>query len=150
MGWTLGPAHVIKAMGNVQSQQIGCPSSVGQYAALAALEGGQECVEPMRREYEARRDLVCKRLSAMPGIRHRVPEGAFYLFFNVSPHFGRALAGRKVTDSNSFCLAALEGPHVNLVTGAAFGADGYVRMSYATSREQINGGLDRLEQWLRT
>jgi aspartate aminotransferase len=150
MGWTLGPAHVIKAMGNVQSQQIGCPSSVGQYAALAALESGQECVEPMRREYEARRDLVCKRLAAIPGIRHRVPEGAFYLFFDVSAHFGRTLGGRKVTDSNSFCLAALEGAHVNLVTGAAFGADGYVRMSFATSREQINGGLDRLEQWLRT
>jgi aspartate aminotransferase len=150
MGWTLGPAHVLKAMGNVQSQEIGCPSSVGQYATLAALEGEQDCVEKMRREYESRRDLVCQRLSAMPGIRYRVPEGAFYLFFDVSAHFGRTLTGRKVTDSNSFCLAALECAHVNLVTGAAFGADGFVRLSYAASRDQLSGGLDRLEQWLRS
>jgi aspartate aminotransferase len=150
MGWTLGPTHVIKAMGNVQSQEIGCPCSVSQYAALAALEGEQDCVEKMRREYEARRDLVCQRLNAMPGIRYRVPEGAFYLFFDVSSHFGRTITGRQVTDSNSFCLAALECAHVNLVTGAAFGADGFVRLSYAASRDQLNGGLDRLEQWLRS
>jgi aspartate aminotransferase len=150
MGWTLGPAHVIKAMGNVQSQETGCPSSIGQYAALAALEGEQECVEKMRREYEARSDLVCQRLSAVPGIRCRVPEGAFYLFFDVSAHFGRTIGGRKLTDSNSFCLAALEGAHVNLVTGTAFGAEGYVRLSYAASREQLHGGLDRLEHWLKS
>src|SRR5438477_3310192 len=80
MGWTVGPAHVIRAMGNVQSQQTGCPSSISQYAALEALEGVQECVEKMRREFEARRDLVCKRLAALPGVRCRVPEGAFYAF----------------------------------------------------------------------
>ncbi len=69
MGWTAGAGAVIKAMGNVQSQQTGCPCSVSQYAALAALEGDQECVEKMRREFEARRDLVCRRLAAMPGIQ---------------------------------------------------------------------------------
>jgi aspartate aminotransferase len=149
MGWALGPANVIKAMGNVQSQMTGCPSSVSQAAALAALEGDQGCVEAMRRDFEARRDLVCRRLAAMPGVRCRVPEGAFYAFFDVSQHFGRTLGGRKVTDSSSFCAAALETAHVNLVPGSAFGAEGYVRLSYATSREQLNGGLDRLEAWLR-
>jgi aspartate aminotransferase len=149
MGWALGPVQVIKAMGNVQSQQTGCPCSVSQYAALAAIEGDQECVERMRREFEARRDLVCARLKKMPGIKSFVPQGAFYTFFDVSAHFGRTLAGRPVADSLSFCQAALEAAHVNVVAGAAFGAEGYVRLSYAASREQLQGGLDRLEQFLR-
>ena len=149
MGWSLGPVPLIKAMGNVQSQETGCPSSISQYAALAALEGDQGCVAKMRGEFQARRDLVCGRLSAMPGIRCPSPGGAFYAFFDVSSHFGRTLAGKKVIDSTSFCQVALESAHVNLVTGAAFGAEGYVRLSFAASREQINGGLDRLEALLK-
>src|SRR5439155_16406433 len=136
MGWTLGPAHVIKAMGNIQSQQTGCPCSISQYAALAALEGEQDCVERMRREFEARRDLVCGRLSAMPGVRCPLPGCAFYAFFDVSAYFGRSLGGHPrsgergyVTDSASFCRAALEAAHVNLVPGSAFGAEDYVRLS---------------------
>lgn len=148
IGWAVGPANVIKAMGNVQSQETSSPSSISQAAAVAALNGEQECVEKMRKEFEARRDLVCKRLSAMPGVICPVPGGAFYAFFNVEKHFGRTLAGKKVTDSATFCQVALENAHVNLVQGSAFGAEGYVRMSYATSREQINGGLDRLEKLL--
>ncbi len=149
MGWALGPVQVIKAMGNIQSQQTGCPCSVSQYAALAAIEGDQECVERMRREFEARRDLVCARLKKIPGVKSFVPQGAFYAFFDVSAHFGRTLGGRSVTDSISFCQAALECAHVNVVAGAAFGAEGYVRLSYAASREQLQAGLDRLEQFLR-
>ena len=77
-----------------------------------------------------------------------MPEGAFYAFFNVAAHFGRTLGGRKVTDSTSFCTAALEVGHVNLVPGAAFGAEGYVRLSFAASRDTLTAGLDRLEQFL--
>jgi aspartate aminotransferase len=149
IGWAVGPLHVIKAMGNVQSQETSCPSSISQYAAVAAIEGDQDCVEKMRREFEARRDLVCKRLAGMPNLRCPVPGGAFYAFFNVSAHFGRTLGGKKVTNSASFCQAALETAHVNLVPGSAFGAEGYVRLSFAASREQLTGGLDRLEQFLR-
>jgi aspartate aminotransferase len=149
IGWALGPLHVIKAMGNVQSQETSSPSSISQYAALAALEGDQECVEKMRREFEARRDLVCRRLAALPNVRCPTPGGAFYAFFNVSAHFGRTLGGKKVVDSAGFCQAALESAHVNLVPGSAFGAEGYVRLSFATSRDQINGGLDRLEELLK-
>ena len=98
---------------------------------------------------EARRELVCRRLAALPGVRCPLPGGAFYAFFDVSAHFGRTLGGRKVTDAATFCQAALEHAHVNLVTGAAFGAEGFVRLSFATSREQINGGLDRLEEFLK-
>lgn len=149
IGWTVGPANVIKAMGNMQSQETGNPPSISQYAAVAALEGDQDCVEKMRREFEARRDLVCRRLASLPGITCLTPGGAFYAFFNISAHFGRTLAGRKVTDSTSFCQVALESAHVNLVPGAAFGAEGYARLSFATSREQLNGGLDQMEKLLR-
>jgi aspartate aminotransferase len=149
MGWALGPLPVIKAMGNVQSQQTSCPSSISQCAALAALQGDQQCVETMRREFEARRDLVCRRLSAMPAIDCPVPGGAFYAFFNVSAHSGRTLGGHKVTDSAGFCQAALEAAHVNLVPGSAFAAEGFVRLSFAASREQLTGGLDQLEKFLR-
>src|SRR4029077_14394557 len=75
MGWSIGPLHVIKAMGNVQSQETSNPSSVSQYAAVAALEGDQKCVEEMRKEFEARRDLVHKRLNELPGIRCPFPTG---------------------------------------------------------------------------
>jgi aspartate aminotransferase len=149
IGWALGPGHVIKAMGNVQSQQTSCPSSVSQCAAVAALEGDQKCVEEMRRQFAARRDLVCQRLQKLPGVHFRPPDGAFYAFFSVADHFGRTLGGKKVTDSASFCAVALESAHVNLVPGSAFGAEGFVRLSFATSREQLNGGLDKLEQLLK-
>jgi len=149
MGWACGPAPVIKAMGNVQSQQTGCPCSISQAAVIAALEGEQGCVEQMRKEFEARRDLVCDRLAKMPGVRVFRPDGAFYAFFDVSAHFGKTLGDRAVSDSSSFCLAALESAHVNVVPGSAFGAEGFARLSFAASREQLQGGLDRLEALLR-
>ena len=149
IGWAAGPLSLIKAMGNVQSQETSCPCSVSQAAAIAALDGDQSCVEEMRVEFQARRDLVCGLLAKLPGVKSFVPDGAFYAFFDVSSHFGRTLGGKEITDSASFCLAALDSAQVNLVPGAAFGAEGYVRLSYATSREQIRGGLERLEKFLR-
>jgi len=150
MGWAVGPWPIIRAMGNVQSQETGCPSSITQYAALAALQGDQSCVEKMRQEFEARRDLVCRRLAAMPGVNCPIPGGAFYAFFNISAHFGKNLGGgKKISDSASFCQAALESAYVNMVPGSAFGAEGYVRLSFAASREQLTGGLDRLEAFLK-
>jgi aspartate aminotransferase len=149
MGWAVGPVHVVKAMTNVQSQETSNPSSVSQYAALAALEGDQACVETMRREFEARRDLVCRRVAELPGVCCARPDGAFYAFLDVSAHFGKARSGRKVADSVSFCQAALEVAHVNLVPGAAFGTEGFARMSFATSRAMIEGGLDRLAKFLK-
>lgn len=149
IGWSVGPAHVIKAMSNMQSQETSCPSSVAQYAAVVALDGDQACVETMRQEFAARRELVCGRLAKMPGIVCPVPGGAFYAFFDVSAYFGKTLSGRKVTDSASFCQAALEAAHVNFVPGVAFGAEGFVRLSFASSREQLSGGLDQLERLLK-
>jgi aspartate aminotransferase len=149
MGWTIGPVSVIRAMGDIQSQETSSPSSISQYATMAALRGDQACVEQMRKEFEVRRDLVVKRLSAMPGLRCPVPEGAFYAFFDVSAYFGRKCGGVEVTDSASFCRALLEVAHVGVVPGSAFGAEGYVRLSFAASLDELNGGLDRLEQFLK-
>jgi aspartate aminotransferase len=149
MGWCVGPVPVIKAMANIQSQETSSPSSISQYAALAALEGDQDCVEKMRREFEARRDLVCGLVAALPSVSCVKPQGAFYAFLDISQHLGRTLGGRRVTDSAGFCQAALEVAHVNLVPGTAFGAEGYARMSFATMREQIKAGLDRLGDFLK-
>ena len=149
IGWAIGPTHVVKAMDTVQSQETSCPSSVSQLATIAALDGDQACVGEMRAEFAKRRDLVVKRLNELPGIRCPMPDGAFYAFFNVSSWFGKTLAGRPIADSASFCAVALEVAHVNLVQGSAFGAEGYARLSFATSVEQINKGMDRLGALLR-
>jgi aspartate aminotransferase len=150
MGWAVAPAAVVKAMDTVQSQQTSCPSSVSQAALIAALDGPQECVAEMRTEFAARRELTVSLLRQMPGVKLPVPDGAFYAFFDVSAHFGKTFGDKRVTDSVSFCTALLEQAHVNLVPGVAFGAEGFVRMSFATSREVIQDGLDRLRTWLGT
>ena len=149
MGWTVAPKAIVDAMGNIQSQETSCASSVSQYALLAALTGPQDCVAQMRAEFAKRRELVSRWLEKMPGIGYLKPDGAFYAFFDVSAHFGKPLAGGPVNDSAGFCRAALEVANVNLVQGSAFGCEGFVRMSFATSAEQIEGGLSRLDQWLR-
>ena len=137
-------------MGNIQSQETSCPSSISQAALIAALTGPQDCVAQMRREFAKRRDLVCGRLAKIPGVTFPRPDGAFYVFFDVSAFFGTPLAGGPVANSAEFCRACLEQAHVNFVQGSAFGCEGFVRMSFATSREVIEGGLARLKEWLGT
>jgi aspartate aminotransferase len=148
MGWAVAPAAVVKAMDTIQSQETSCPSSVSQAALVAALSGPQECVAEMRKEFAARRELTLSLLAAIPGVKLPAPGGAFYAFFDVSPYFGKTFGGTKVTDSLSFCNALLEQAHVNLVPGVAFGAEGFVRMSFATNRATIEAGLAKLKEWL--
>ncbi len=152
IGWTVGPAAVIKAMDNLQSQETSNPCSISQYAAVAAIDGPQDSVEAMRVEFEKRRHYVVNRFNAMRekyGITFAEPGGAFYVFFNVRSRFGHPLGGgRVVHNATDFCTALLEEAHVALVTGDAFGAEGYVRLSFATSIELLREGLDRLEVFL--
>lgn len=150
MGWAIAPAAVVKAMDTIQSQETSCPSSVSQAALIAALNGPQECVAEMRAEFAARRELTCGLLQQIPGVKLPVPDGAFYAFFDVSAYFGKTFKGTAVTDSLTFCNALLEQAHVNLVPGVAFGADNFVRMSFATSREAIETGIAKLKDWLAT
>ncbi len=148
MGWAVAPVPVVKAMDNVQSQETSCPSSVSQAALIAALDGPQDCVAEMRAEFAARREITFDLLKQIPGVKSGNPEGAFYAFFDVSAHFGKTFGDKKVTDSLGFCAALLEQAHVNLVPGSAFGCEGFVRLSFATNRETITGGLARLKDWL--
>ena len=149
IGWTIGPAALIKGMDTLQSQETSNPCSVSQYAAVAALNGPQECVEDMRRQFARRRELVLERLRETPGISFAEPGGAFYAFFDVSSHFGRELGGgRTAANSTQFCTALLEQAHVALVTGDAFGAPGYVRLSFASGLEVLDAGLTRIREFL--
>jgi len=152
IGWTIASPEITTAMDNLQSQETSNPCSISQYAAIAALNGPQDSVEAMRVEFEKRRDYVMGRLEAMRpkfGLTFAQPGGAFYAFFNVSSKFGKPLAGGKVVhNATEFCTALLEQNHVALVTGDAFGAPGYVRLSFATDLKTLEAGLDRIEQFL--
>lgn len=149
IGWTLAPAALSKVIDNLQSQQTSNPCSISQYAAIAGLEGPQEGIETMRQEFAKRRDYVLQRLRAIPKLTFAEPGGAFYAFFNVSAYFGRPLPGGKtVHDASEFCTALLEEAHVALVTGDAFEAPGYVRLSFATNLENLQAGLDRIQKFL--
>ena len=152
IGWTIGPVDAIKAMDNLQSQETSNPCSVSQYAAVEALNGPQESVEAMRVEFEKRCNYVMGRMRPWRekyGVTFAEPGGAFYAFFNVSSCFGKPLAGgRVVSNATDFCTALLEQAHVALVTGDAFGAPGYVRLSFATGMDVIKTGLDRIESFL--
>jgi len=152
IGWTIGPVDIIKAMDNLQSQETSNPCSISQYAAVEALNGPQESVEAMRVEFEKRCNYVMERMRPWRqkfGVTFVEPGGAFYAFFNVSSCFGRPLAGGlMVNNATDFCTALLEQAHVALVTGDAFGAPGYVRLSFATSLDVIKEGLNRIEAFL--
>ena len=99
-------------------------------------------------EFTRRRAYVLERVKTLPGVTCVPPDGAFYAFLNVSSHFGRTLKGVHIANSTDFCLTALSQAHVALVMGAAFGAEGYARMSFATSMSIIEKGFDALERFL--
>ncbi len=146
IGYTLAPEELIQAMVKIQSQSTSNPTSIAQYAALEAMRGSMETVPPMLAEYTKRRKRIVEGLRAIPGITCEWPGGAFYAFPNVSAHLGdgkHALA-KNCTELSKLLL---EKAHVALVAGEAFGAPGFLRLSYATSLERIEEGLRRLEKF---
>ncbi|WP_417397706.1 pyridoxal phosphate-dependent aminotransferase [Gimesia chilikensis] len=149
IGWAIAPVEVSAAMTKLQSQETSNPCSISQAATIAALTGSQDSVEEMLAAFKERRAYVLERLHKFPDISFAEPGGAFYAFFNVSAHFNKPLGGGKVVkDATEFCTALLEEAHVALVTGDAFGAPGYVRLSFATDMQTIEEGLNRIEQFL--
>ncbi len=152
-GWRIGflaaPPAVAKACVKLQGQQTSGPSSIAQKAAEAAYNGPQECVEQMRRAFERRRDLVVSLASEIPGLRCNVPQGAFYLFPNVSAFIGRTFDGRRMDSSADITMYLLEKAHVATVDGAAFALPGYIRLSYATSDDNLREALARIKQALK-
>jgi aspartate aminotransferase len=149
IGWTLSPANLAKAMGDLQSQETSNPSSISQYAALAAVEGPQQCVDVMLAEFAKRRQFVRERIAGIKGLSCPEMAGAFYAFVNIKAHLGRSYQGTRIENSTDWCLALLERQNVATVMGSSFGAEGYVRISFATSMEILKAGFERIEKFLQ-
>jgi aspartate aminotransferase len=144
MGYALAPSSVIAAMQKLQSQSTSNPTSIVQKAAVAALKGSQECVAEMRKDYIRLRDHVLAGLGAIDGIQCAKPEGAFYVYPNVSVFFGRNGANSPA----EFARKLLHEAHVATVPGEGFGTREHIRISYATSDKELDRGLERLRQFV--
>jgi aspartate aminotransferase len=144
MGYALAPAAVTAAMQKLQSQSTSNPTSIVQKAAVAALTGSQDCVAEMRKEYIQLRDHVLTGLAKIDGIKCARPEGAFYVYPNVSGFFGRG----GVNSPAEFARKLLHEAHVATVPGEGFGTHEHVRISYATSEKELDRGLERLRKFV--
>jgi aspartate aminotransferase len=144
IGYAAGPSELIKAMSMIQGQSTSNATAIAQAAAAAALSGPQDLVVPMVEEFKRRRDFVCARINAIEGLSVVVPQGAFYVFPNVAG----ALEKSGCKDGDELALRMLEGAGVGVVGGNDFGSPLHVRISYATSMEQLRRGLDSIETWL--
>lgn len=149
-GWRIGycaaPLWLAKAVSKLQSQMTSGVSSIAQKAAEAAYDGSQECVEEMRRAFERRRDLVVRLAADIPGFKVNRPQGAFYLFPEVSQLIGKRYGDNVIASSGDLAMYLLDHAHVATVDGAAFCAPGYIRFSYATSEAQIEEAMKRIRE----
>jgi Aspartate/tyrosine/aromatic aminotransferase len=148
-GWRIGyaaaEAEIVAAMGRIQDAVTSNPTSIAQYAALAAITGPQEFLNDWVAEFDRRRKVIVEGLNAIPGITCRVPEGAFYVFPNISALIGRKTpAGAAIGNSDDFADYLLSDAQVAVVPGSGFGAPEYMRLSYATSMQAIERGLERI------
>lgn len=144
IGWLIGPQQFAAKAGNIQSQQTSCPCSISQYAAQAALTGPQGCIDNMRQQFEQRRDFFVSALRQIEGLQCNMPAGAFYAFPDVSAHLGQKLGGTKIRNSLELAEYLLEESLISTVPGSAFGAEGYLRLSFACSVEDLKRGIKRL------
>jgi len=144
LGYALAPAPIVNAMQKLQSQSTSNPTSIVQKAAVAALNGPQQCVEEMRQEYIRLRDHVVKGLRSIPGIKCTLPEGAFYAYPNVSAFFGRS----GVKSASDLAGKLLRESHVATVPGEGFGTRDHIRVSYATTIAELDRGLERMRKFL--
>ncbi len=151
-GWRIGfiaaPLPIAKACSKLQSQYTSNPSSVAQKAAEAAYLGPQDCVEEMRKAFERRRDLVVSLAREIPGLKVNCPQGAFYLFPEVSSYLGKSFNGKTIATDSDLAMYLLEEGHVATVAGSAFCLPGYIRLSYATSDDNIREAMRRIAEAL--
>lgn len=148
IGYIAGPKWIASACNKLQSQYTSGTCSVAQKAAEAALTGDQQCVEEMREAFLRRRNLVIELCQSISGMKLNVPEGAFYLFPEVSSYFGKSFNGRTIHNSGDLAMYLLEEAHVATVGGAAFGAPECLRFSYATSDENLVDAMGRIKKAL--
>ncbi|WP_411720775.1 pyridoxal phosphate-dependent aminotransferase [Mycetocola sp.] len=146
VGWTVGPASVIKALSNLQSHLSGNVNNIAQRAAIAALTGPQDDVEAMRQAFDRRRGLIVSELNKIEGFRTPTPEGAFYVYPDVSALLGREWGGVTPTTSLELADLMLDQAEVAAVPGEAFGPSGYLRFSYALGDEPLLEGVQRLQK----
>ncbi len=148
IGYTLAPEALVQAVIKLQSQSTSNPTSIAQYAALEAVRGTMESVPVMLAEYAKRRKRIVEGLRAIPGVNCEMPGGAFYAFPNVAAHLANGASGHALArDTTELAKLLLDKARVALVPGDAFGAPGYLRLSYATSIERIEEGLRRMERF---
>ena len=152
-GWRIGycaaPLWLAKAVTKLQGQYTSGASSIAQKAAEAAYTGPQDCVHEMCAAFRRRRDLIVRLAREIPGWIVNVPQGAFYLFPEVSAYFGKRFGDRVINDANDLCFYLLEEAHVATVAGDAFSLPGYIRLSYATSDENIEKAIGRISEALK-
>lgn len=147
-GWRIGycacPPELAKAVTKLQGQCTSGASSIAQKAAEAAYDGPQECVEEMRKAFERRRNLVVRLAREIPGMKVNEPQGAFYLFPEITSYYGKSAHGHTIGSDSDLAMYLLQVAHVATVSGSAFGAPGYIRMSYATSDENLIEAFRRI------
>lgn len=150
IGYAAGPAYIIKAMEILQSQSTSNATSISQYAALAALTGSQDCIKPMVVAFKERHKYVVDRFNAMPGLHCIMAGGAFYAFPDARPAIANLHKAGKISEATDMAFAEylLEKFDVAVVPGSAFGAEGYFRISFATSMDNLRNALDRIEKAL--
>ena len=151
-GWRIGYAaaapEIAKIMANIQSHASSNPNSIAQVATIAALEGGMAEVEMMKKHFVERRDYMIETINSIDGVSCKKPQGAFYIMMSIKGLIGKEYYGKIINNSNDFANLFLEKAKVAVVPGNGFGADEYVRWSYATSMENIKEGLERLKKLL--
>lgn len=147
IGYAAGPVELIKAMSVLQSQSTSNPSSISQAAAVEALNGTQDFIKPNNETFKRRRDMLVKGLRAIPGLTCNNPEGAFYVFPGCKALMGKKTpAGKVINNDNDFAAYLLEDALVAVVPGIAFGSEGFFRISYATSDENLKKALERIKE----
>lgn len=151
-GWRLGfsasALPLAKAFDKIQSQFTSATSSISQRAAVTALTGDLLTAKAMVAEFHKRRDFIAAGLASIPGLKVNEPEGAFYMFPNVSTFFGKSFEGDTIRNADDLCMFLLHKAHVSTVTGGAFGAPDCIRLSYATGMDKLEKGVARMKEWL--
>jgi len=148
IGYAAGPREIIQAMSNLQDHSTSNPTSIAQYASVEALEGSQEDLKEMADEFKKRRDYMVGRINSIKYLSALKPDGAFYCWVNVKNLFGKSSDGATIKDSLVLTDLLLGRARVAVVPGGVFGDDNYIRLSYATSMENIVEGLNRMEEFI--
>ena len=150
IGYAAGNPKVISAMNNLSGQSTSNPTSISQKAAIEAFSGTQEKVKEMLAEFETRKNYISSYLNEIKDIECFVPDGAFYVFPNISAYFGKKYNDKVITNSLEFTDFLLDVAKVAVVPGVEFGSDSHIRISYATSMSDIKQGLERIKESLST